>query len=274
MIVDATFMKEGMEDRSALAGAGGSLDGLRKAAVFVLALDEAVASEVLQSLDDGELERLTAEIARLGVVGQETVASVLEEFQDLVQLHGMLLEGGPEQAIRLLEKSFPPERSRRLVELLEAHRHHLPFAFLSRAETDSLLALLEREQPQTVAVVLANMTPSKAAEVLEKFPLETRRELVERIAALQSTPAEVIEHLEERLREYLDASMLAPSRAQRNGIQRVADILRAAGTRSLELLEGLREERPEVAEEISRRLGEIGTIYIEGRGRREDRLVY
>lgn len=232
----------------------GELAGLRKAAVLILALEESVASELLQTLSDGELEAITAEIARLGVVDQDTLSTVLQEFDDLSQLHGVLKEGGLDQAIRLVERSFPPERSRRLVQLLESNKPHLPLAFLARAQTESLLVFLEAEHPQTVAVVLAHMTASKAAEVLERMPEEKRRDLVQRIASLQGTHDEVLERLEASLRQYVDTAELHTAPGQRGGAQTAADILRASGRSGRDLLNELRGESPDLVEDIWRRL--------------------
>lgn len=229
-------------------------DDLRKAAIFVLALEESVASELLRTLSDEELEVVTAEIARLGVVEQEALSLVLEEFHDLTQLHGVLKEGGPDQAIRLVERSFPPDRSRRLIELLKAHRPHLPLAFLSRAETDSLLDLLAGEHPQMVAVVLAHMTPSKAAEVLDGMDDEKRREVIERVTSLQGPHQEVIQQLEQTLRKYLDSSTLTTTPGQCGGVQTAADILRASGRSGRNLLSDMRPENPDLVEEIYQRL--------------------
>ncbi len=228
--------------------------GLSKAAVFVLALEESVASQLLQSLSDEDLGNLTREIARLGVVDQKTLSFVLREFHDLTQIHGVLKEGGLDQAIRLLERSFSPERSRRLIQLLEAHRPHLPLAFLSGAETNSLLVLLEGEHPQTVAVVLAHMTPSKAAEVLEKMDALQRKDLIRRIASLQGTHEEVIEQLEKSLREHLDTSTLALPQQQRGGVEVAAGILRAASSGGRDFLGDLRSDQPELVDAICRRL--------------------
>jgi flagellar motor switch protein FliG len=248
--VQAAPARTSGEALQASPGAG-KLSGLRKAAVFLLALEESAASIVLRSLGDEDVERLTSAIARLGMVDQATVAAVLEEFQDLAQLHGVLLEGGIDQAIRLVEKSFPPGRSRRLIDLLEAHRPHLPFAFLSRAESAGLAALIEKEHAQTAAVVLAHMAPSKAADVLARLPPERSREVVQRIATLHGPHEEVIRQLEKGLRRHLEASTLAPTRG---GMEAAAAILRAAGREGLGVLDGLRADAPELAEELSKRL--------------------
>lgn len=228
--------------------------GARKAAVLVLALEESVASELMQTLTDSELQKLTTEIARLGVVDQSTLSAVLHEFHDLGRVHGILREGGLDQAIRLLERSFSPERSRHLVRLLEAQRPQLPFAFLSGAEVDALRVLLEGEHPQTVAVVLAHMAPTKAAELLESMDEVRRRDLIRRVATLAGTHEEILDRLESTLRDSLDLEPPAASQKRPSGVEAAAGILRMSGRDGRRLLGDLREESPDLVEDIYRRM--------------------
>lgn len=230
------------------------LTGVSKAAVFVLALEESLASGLLQGLGDEDLESLTGEIARLGVVGHEVLGGVLEEFRELARVHSALKEGGVGAAVRLLERSFPRERAGRLIDLLEAQERRHPLAFLSAAETESLLAFLEREHPQTVAVVLAHMPPAKAAEILDRFDESARGDLIRRIASLESTDPEAIERIEASLREHLMDGSSSPVELEGPGLERAAGILREAGRGRRQVLESLRAAQPDLADAIRRRL--------------------
>lgn len=244
-----------------------ALRGVEKAAVFILALEEDDASLVLRGLSDEELARLTNQIAGLGVVEKETVASVLEEFLDLERAHGLVREGGREQAARLLEKCFPRERAERILRALEAGRPAYPFAALEKVEADALAALLEDEPPHVLAVVLAHMRPAKAGEVLDRLAPELRREVVERIAALEPASAEALREVELALEKQVRAVPQEPVGAA-GGASAVARILRASRTVGPALLAELREERPELAEEIGKHL-----VDFEDFARLEDRTV-
>ncbi len=244
-----------IDNPGAVTGAvRGNLSGLRKAAVLVLSLEESAAAEILRALSDREVELLMGEIADLGMLDQKTVAGVLEEFRDLSRLHGALREGGVDHALRLVEKTFPPARARDLEQLLESHRPNLPFAFLSQAETDSLVALLDGEKPQTIAVVLAHMAPNKAWEILERFEPGRREDLIERVANLEGTHDAVIRQLERSLRRYVGADAPSVKPGRRDGVSAAADIVKASGGDGAELLDVLRERAPEVGAEVSCRL--------------------
>lgn len=229
-----------------------SLTGLQKAAVFILSLEEDVASVLLRSLTDAELGRITAEIANLGVVDKDTVSSVLREFSKLEHFHSMAREGGLENAMRLVEKTFPAEKARRIGQLLASHRQHYPFSFLEGVEPETLLVCLADEHPQTLAVILAHMNPIKAAEILERLPASEQREVLERVAGLEGTNTEALQSLESSLRKQLEAARFE-SLGESAGVKAVAEILRAAGG-GASILDGLRQGRPELAEEIGKHM--------------------
>jgi flagellar motor switch protein FliG len=189
------------------------------------------------------------------VIAESTVAGVLAEFEGLIELSRVLEEEGVGEAVRYMERASSPEEARRLSRFLESHRRDLPFAFGSRDEADRLLSLLEAEEPQTVAVVLARLMPSKAAAVLERIAPERRVDILRKLAALQGTHDEVIRRLEARLRGVLGGGPLFVAAGEaRDGIDVAADIVRAAGPRGRGLIEELRAADRELARRVGRRL--------------------
>jgi flagellar motor switch protein FliG len=260
--------------RSPLAAAGSpggaaaaSLGGARKAAVFILALEEEVATLVLRSLSDAELARITSEIAELGVVDKETIAAVIREFLELEEIQMVIQRGGLDQAVRLVERSFPREKAGRILEVLGTERQERAFSFLEDVEAETLAACLREEHPQTLAAVLAHLSPRKAAELLERLDPELRREVVERIAALDGANSAALERLEHSLRKHLDAARFE-SLGEGGGIKAAADILRATKGGGTGLLDDLRAGRPDLAEEIDKHL-----FVFEDLARLDDRAV-
>jgi flagellar motor switch protein FliG len=180
-------------------------NGLQKAAILILSMDEETASRVLKSLSDPEAELVTRELAKLGIIEKERVAQVLAEFGELAKVEELIRTGGPNRALKLIRKGFPPATARRLTRLLEAQKHSTPFAFLKNAEMDSLHTFLKEEHPQTVALVLSYLEPAKAAEVLSKLPAERQFDIVERIAHLEHSSPEAIKHVESGLQRHLSS---------------------------------------------------------------------
>ena len=227
-------------------------NGLQKAAILILSLDEETASRVLRALPEPEAELITREIARLWIIEKEVVAQVLAEFSELVRFQELIRAGGPDRAQELIRKTFPPATAQRLTRLLDAQKRSAPFAFLKNAELDSLHAFLEEEHPQTAALVLSYLEPSKAAELLRKMPSERQFDVVRRIAHLEHSSPETIKHVESGLQKRL--SSLAFERPEEvGGVKTVAGILNVLD-RATEraILDDLEADSPEAVEEIKK----------------------
>jgi flagellar motor switch protein FliG len=227
-------------------------EGLRKAAVFILSLDEETASVVLKSLTDKEAEMIAREIAKLGVLDKKEISSVLEEFRDLGKVHDFMRTGGTEQALKLIKKAFPENTANRLIRLLETQKQNVPFGFLKNTETDCLHTFLLEEHPQTIALVLSYASPAKAAEVLSKFPPERQFDIVNRIAHLEHTSPDAIKQVESGMKKYL-TSLAFEEFQEIGGVKTVAEILNVID-RSTEksIIENLENESPELVEEIKK----------------------
>lgn len=78
-----------------------------------------------------------------------------------------------------------------------------PFRFLHEARMDELADRLGREHPQAIAVVLANLPPSRAAEVLAALEEPVQVEVVRRLSAMEPTDAVVVREIEDALRQWI-----------------------------------------------------------------------
>src|ERR1041384_467510 len=130
--------------------------GLKKAAIFVLTLEQAVASEILKHLDEGQIEELSREMASLGPVTQGMRDGVVEEFYQLALARTYADEGGWEYAKSLLAKSLPADKANKIIDQVNQAIQSAPFSFLQKAESENLLTFIQDEHPQTIALILAD----------------------------------------------------------------------------------------------------------------------
>ncbi len=228
------------------------VSGYRKAAIMLITLESETSGKIFQSLPEEDMERISQEIAALGLIDKEEVVGVLEEFKDVAMVQQMLREGGYDNAIDLIRSSLPREKADRLVRLLEAQRQSMPFHFLEHTEADVMVTFLQEEHPQTIALVLSYMPPTQAAEVLTGLPPERQVDIVRRIATLGHTSPEAIKRVEAGLQKYL-ASLAFEETQEVGGIKTVSEILNVLD-RSTEraILETIEEESIELAEEIKK----------------------
>ncbi len=248
----STKIADTQSDASADEVEESRLDALRKAAIFLVTLEEDVAAEVFKRLSDREAKILSQEIVRLGFIGNEQIEGVLEEFRKLFRVTGVVREGGTERAANILRRSFPPETANRIIRLLSEDTHSHPFEFLKNAEVESLYPYLQEEHPQTLALVLSYMEPRKAAAVLRRLPPERQSDIVKRIATIEQTSPEAIKQVELGLKKYL-SSLSMEEFQEVGGVKTCAEILNVLDrTVERSILENIEDDDSELADHIKK----------------------
>jgi flagellar motor switch protein FliG len=125
-----------------------------------------------------------------------------------------------------------------------------PFEFLRRTPPDQIAQFLAPESSQTIALVIANLHTTLAAQVLAALPPEQQAQVAVRIATMHETSPEVIKDVEAVLRQKL-SSVISQEYAAAGGVEPLAHILNSAD-RSTErnVLDKLAELDSDLAEEV------------------------
>jgi len=228
------------------------MTGLRKSAVLLLSLEQGVAADILRHMDTGQIEEISREIASLGPIPQVQRDEVVGEFYQLALARSTMDEGGWEYAKSLLIKSLPEETAKKIIAQIDQTIQSAPFAFLQKAESENLLTFIQEEHPQTIALILAHLKPTKASEILVGLPAQKQVEVVKRIANMEQTNPEVIKEVERGLEHRLSA-MINQTFEKAGGVDTVAEMLNLADRATEKsIMEGLEAEDPDLVEQIRR----------------------
>ena len=92
------------------------LDARSKTAIVIVSLGADRASQIYKYLDEGDIEELTYEVAKLGRTTNVQVEQTLDEFYKLCLTHKMMTDGGLDYARNVLEKAFGETTARNLLE--------------------------------------------------------------------------------------------------------------------------------------------------------------
>lgn len=225
------------------------LSGARKAAVLLMAVGETLAKEILRSLPEQDVERLTGEFANLRGISPETSAAVLEEFWGLLETQGYVVHGGLDYANRLLAEAFGKQKAedlmiqiRRAQELEQGN-----LAQLQRTDPQQLGKLLDAEHPQTIALVLAHLDPRQASLVLSNLTEEHRVASIQRLAEMRQFSPEMAQKVAQTLHRRLEKVGDA-QRKSYSGFKAVADLMnRLSAEEAKRILESIEESQPELA---------------------------
>lgn len=227
------------------------MSGARKAAVLLLMLGEDVAANVFKHLHESEIEEILTEMVALGTVNAAVGERVLNEFHQTALAADFVTRGDVEYARRLLTKTLGPDASRRIMErVMRAFQSTAGFASLEKADPQQLSKFILGEHPQTIALILAHLNASNAAQLVTLLPDDLRVDVLTRMASLEDISPDVITRISGVIEQRLKA-LGGPTREQHGGVRAVAELFnRLERTVSGPVLEAIEARRPELAVSI------------------------
>jgi flagellar motor switch protein FliG len=226
---------------------------IHKAAVLLTSLPRDLAGQLMAKLSPKQVELVSIEIAKVGLIPAEEQEQVIQSFAGANPNALVGGVGGLEVAKSLVEQALGKAAGATL-DTVRQSIEALPFGFLQKVDSQNLLTFIIDEHPQTIALILSHVPPSQGAAIIRDLPLERQLSVIRRIATMGQTSPEIIHEVEKGL-EHRMASVMSQQFEKAGGVESVAEILNVidrATERSL--LENLAQEDPELVEEIRRRM--------------------
>jgi len=232
----------------------GEYTGKQKAAIFLLAVGPEVSGEVMKNLSETEVDTITYEIARLDKITPEDKERVLQEFQELMMAQEFITRGGIDQARAILERALGSQKAIDIVNRLTSSLQVRPFDFVRRQDPAQLLNFIQNEHPQTIALILSYLDPTKAALVLSSLTHSIQADVARRIAKMDRTSPDILREVERVLERKL-STLSNEDYASAGGVEAIVEVLNNVdrGTEK-SIIEALEEEDPELAEEIKKKM--------------------
>ncbi len=212
----------------------------QKIAIFLTQLGEDTTARIFANLDIDLITNLSAEIARMQNVDKPVATAVLEEFFALMQSNNYIVSGGLEYAREILFKTFGPETAQQILNRLAKELgESKSFNFLAKVKPDQLADFIVSEHPQTIALILAHMSPVAAAETLSYFDDNLRADVTIRMANLGDISPAIIKRVSAVLESKLES--LTSYKVEVGGPRAVAELLNKLGQKAtkstIELIE-------------------------------------
>ena len=198
------------------------LSGLQKVAILFSVVGESLAMSLIKGLSKTEVRKIRSTLRSMGTVSFAVKKRVMEEFY-----FGFLSEqiddgkgedGGPIQ----------------------------PFEFLSDLNDEQLIALLDKEEPPVIAMILAQLEPEKKMLILNKLEPALKGQVLIELGSLDDIPLEGIIEVGARLKE---KSTYLPRTAEfsRGGAKEIADMLGDMSSKEQErYMQTLQNEDPDL----------------------------
>lgn len=229
--------------------------GTRKAAVVLLSMEADEAANILRYLPRSTVEAITVEITKMKRVDPTFQDEVLVEFYKLSRDDRPVTEGGADPAKKMLERAFDDQRATEIMYRLRNFLQKRPFELLRKVDPAQVMAMIQDEHPQTIAVILSHTDPAQSAAVLSALPPEMQTDVARRIALMGRAAPEVIKEVENLMEHKLSDLAADESSGGVGGINVIVPILNNT-ERAAEriIMSGLEEQDPELAENIRNRM--------------------
>jgi len=223
---------------------------LQKAAVALVAFGPEVSAHVLKGMPEQELEKITIEIANLRDVPAEVEEKVVEECYQIFMARQYISQGGIDFAQQILEKAVGNAKAREIMSRLESSLQSTGFSLLKDIDSKQLTSFLQNEHPQTISLILTQLTPQHAASVLSELTPELQAEVSLRIATMEKIAPEIIHEIEQTLSGHFEQSA-GGAMSTSGGAKAIAEILNLTDTTAEKnILQSLEAEDPDLAAEV------------------------
>jgi flagellar motor switch protein FliG len=229
-----------------------AVPGIHKAAVLLLTLGEETSAELMRQLSEDEVQVVSREVARLSSVSPEQAEAVLGEFYQMVMARDFVLKGGLDHARRMLVSAFGPEAAEKILFHLQRtmRMDTEDFTALQKADPQQLAKFVMNEHPQTIALIVSQLSSTQAAALLMSLPQEIRAEVTLRMASLDQISPEIIGKIASIVHQRLKG-LGQLSRQSYGGVRAVAELLnRLDSGVSKEILENIGQQDAPLTEQI------------------------
>lgn len=224
----------------------------RRVAKFLVIVGIDEAAKILPHLTEEQTEKIIPEIASIQKITPEESASILEEFESLVEKARE--EGGLETARNILTKAYGSEKAEDMLKKSVKYPDGKPFDYLSDANAERIKVLIDGESDAVKSLVLSQIEPKKAAKVINLMDVDDKKKIVLRLAKMKPVAPEVLAEIDRSLHEKLLTQNTENSQNM-DGCGVLAQILKRMNpSAENSIINTLSEQDPELGEDLRKRL--------------------
>ena len=195
-------------------------DELRRAAVLIASLDEATAAALLSNLPDHHSAQIREFALQLNDLPPQKRQDIIEDFLDQTrtsyQQPGTVPIPESREAMPFAEYTSRPDVVPYPKETVNTNSPNAVRLnrIIDDVSFDAMRRVVKDEQPQTIAFVIAALTPARGARFLESFPADQQSAILQRLAEVDHIDPEVVEDIATGLVKRLENDLKRPVSTQ------------------------------------------------------------
>ncbi len=225
------------------------LSGQDKAGILLSSLGVNATQLIFQSMRDNDVKRMINVMSNVKKAPIWLTKRVLEEFYGYLNEENDLLFSD-NRGRDFIINALGEERAKQLLGQIVDVGTNNTLESLELVDTRTLANFLINEHPQTIALIVAHLTPERKVDVLRRLPEGLQAEVVLRVANLDYVSPELIAQLDDVLKTEL-STLGSIDTNQLGGVEPIADMLNLMDKNSeRNIMSRVEEKDPELAEEI------------------------
>ena len=201
-----------------------ALSGSQRAAVLMLLLGEQQAAEIIKYLKPKEVQSLGAAMVSVADLSQEAVNVVLDEFILTLRRQTSIGVNTGDYVEKVLKRALGDDKAASVLSRIMPGQGSKGLEILKWMDARSIAEMIRSEHPQVVAIILSVLDYDVAADVLSFLPVESRPEVVQRVASLETVQPSAMEELEGIMKKQFSTSSSAKS-SSFGGVKAAAKIM-------------------------------------------------
>jgi flagellar motor switch protein FliG len=227
-----------------------AMTSTQRAAVLMLLLGEEQASDIIRFLNPKEVQALGAAMVQVQDLSQEAINVVLDEFVATIKKQTSLALGTADYVEKVFKRALGDDKAASVLGRISPGAGSKGLEILSWMDARSIADMIQAEHPQVVAIILSVLEPMVAADVLAFLPMDSRAEVIQRVASLETVQPSAMVELEAIMKKQFSSNSSAKS-SSFGGVKAAASIMNLTKT-ALEaaVMGGLRDLDPDMMQKI------------------------
>lgn len=173
--------------------------GVEKAAVLMMLVGDEEAAAILRNLDPEEVRMLGKAMFAVADVAEPQVVEVLDDFVGRAKDKNTIGFDPRPQIETMMTKALGADKAENVLARITPREEACAIPLLDWLDAGEIAALVKDEHPQIAAVLLVNLDPAIAAQVVEQLPDAMQPDVLHRIATLGPIPPDALDMLRDVL---------------------------------------------------------------------------
>ncbi len=226
-------------------------NGAEKAAILLMSLGEAEASQVLKHMGAKAVQKIGAAMAQMQNISRDEVKTVITGFTNELENQTSLGIGADDYIRKVLVGALGEDKASNVIDRILLGRNSKGLESLKWMDPRSVAEMIRLEHPQIIAIVLAYLDSDQSAEVLAQLPENVRPDVMMRIATMDGIQPAALSELDEVLEKQFSGNSNTGKTSALGGAKVAANILNfIEGTKQAAVIETIKKTDEQLSEKI------------------------